>query len=108
VLRRRNKQKRKDEVRSAFEAVPAFGRGLRGWCAVAGGVTLEAVVTLWGLKPPPSETLASLGDELDRYMRSPAFLQAMRRGVGLLNAPAYVMTSQVMRARELARKGVLR
>jgi hypothetical protein len=38
----------------------------------------QSIVSLYGLRPPEGETLAQVADFLDRYMRSPAFLQQMR------------------------------
>jgi hypothetical protein len=109
VLRRTRKAPKRDEGKGAFVPPPVFARRWQAWCAVAGGITLETLSSLWDLKPPPAVTLAMLSDELDRYMRSPAFLKAMKHGVGLISTPAYaIVTNHVTRVHELARKGVFR
>lgn len=109
VVLRNTKKKRLadgDGERSAFAGTPVFGRGWQGWCAVAGGVAIEAFVACSGLKPPPDEALGSPSDQLDRCMRLRVFLYAMKYGVGLLSTPGSAMvTTHVTRARSSRGRG---
>jgi hypothetical protein len=64
------------------------GLGLWRYAAVLSLAGLEGIDLLCDLRPPSEECLAALGQAVDRYMRSAAFLDLMRYSLKIISIPS--------------------
>ncbi len=61
--------------------------GLWQCAAILGRASLEATALFWGLEGPHDQSLATLGQTMDLYMRTPPFLGLMQQSLKMLSRP---------------------
>lgn len=73
-----------------FDSPPSYARRWQGiwrFAALLGGASLEGAALFWDLAPPSGDSLAALSEAVERYMRSPAFLNIMKYSLKVMNRP---------------------
>jgi hypothetical protein len=72
---------------SPFTTYADLWLGFWRCASLVGGAGLEGIGLFWTIQRPRSESLAALGQTMDLYMRGPAFLDLVRRGLKLMTVP---------------------
>jgi hypothetical protein len=79
------------EVADGFDSV--LGSFAAPWigfwqcAAILGRASLEGAALFWGLGGTGDQSLATLGQTMDRYMRTPPFLVLMQQSLKMLSRP---------------------
>ena len=78
------------EAHDGFASPPSYARrwlGIWQFAALLGRAGMEGVALFWDLEPPSAGSLAALSEAVERYMRSPAFLNTMKYSLKVMTRP---------------------